>query len=313
MSDDIIINKKPVIEGIPEVRAVWLKALLSLLVYVGIYYFLFQHNIHWVLILVAVMIIHEAGHFIAMKYFNYRDVQLFFVPFLGAFVSGRPEKISQKQRVITLMAGPLPGIIIGLILFAVYRYNHDPFYFRLSLMFVLLNVFNFLPVSPLDGGQLLENLYSGTNRIIQPLFLALSAIVLFYFAVITRNYFILLIVWFIISRLRRQIRLNKIYRDLDRYNLAYNKTYDALSDEEYMDIRRVLIKHIPSLRNYNPDEISDDEEPVVNYVQQVLNGSVKNDMTLREKIIVIAIWIIFTVLPIIIYVVYVPGYRIFNI
>lgn len=306
-----ILNKKPSVEEVSETRSVWLKTLLSLILYVGIYYFFFHSNIQWVLILVVVMIIHEAGHFIAMKIFRYRDVQLFFVPFLGAFVSGRPDKVSQRQRTITLLAGPLPGIIIGIIFLLLFMSNNQMIYYRLSLMFILLNVFNLLPVSPLDGGQLLENLFSGMSRIIQPVFLTISAIALFYLAVITRNYFILLIVWLVVTRLRSSIVLNRVYTALDKSGINYHKTYDALNDEEYMTIRSYLIRYVPSLRNYNPDELSDNEEPVLNYLNKLLDDSVKNDMSFSYKIAVIVIWAIFAILPVLIYFKYASGYRIF--
>lgn len=305
------LNRKPVPEEVPEARSVWLKALLSLIVYIAIYYYFFQSNIQWILLLVVVMIIHEAGHFIAMKSFNYKDVQLFFVPFLGAFVSGRPDKISQRQRTITLFAGPIPGIVIGAVLFACFLNTNEIFYYRLSLMFVLLNVFNLLPVSPLDGGQLLENLFAGTGRIIQPVFLALSAIALFYLAVITRNYFILLIVWLIVTRLRSVIVLNKVHADMNRSGINCHKAYEALTDEEYMTIRSLLIKNVPALKNYDPDEISDNEEPIMKYMNKLLDGSVKNDMTLGNKIAVIMIWFIFVVFPVLMFIKYAPGYRMF--
>lgn len=311
VNDPVASNKKPHPEEAPEVRGVWLKAFLSLILYVGIYYFFFHSNIKWILILVVVMIIHEAGHFIAMKGFNYKDVQLFFVPFLGAFVSGRPDRISQRQRTITLLAGPLPGIVIGIVLFFLFLFNNEIIYYQLSLMFVLLNIFNLLPVSPLDGGQLLENLFSGVSRIIQPVFLAISGVALFYLAVITRNYFILLIVWLVVTRLRSIIVLNKVYTALDKSGINYRKTYEALSDEEYMLIRSCLIKYVPSLRNYDPGEISENEEPVINYMNKLLDGSVKSDMTAGYKITVIVIWVIFAVFPVLLYIKYAPGYRIF--
>ena len=307
----VILNKKPLPAEVPEAKAVWLKALLSLAVYIGIYYYFFHSNIKWILVLVVVMIIHEAGHFIAMKCFKYKDVQLFFVPFLGAFVSGRPDKISQRQRIITLLSGPLPGIVIGASLFFCFLATANIFYYQASLMFILLNVFNLLPVSPLDGGQLLENLFSGTSRIIQPVFLAISAIALFYLAVITRNYFILLIVWLVVTRLRSAIVLNKVYSDLKESAVDYRKTYEVLSDEEYMLIRSVLIKHVPSLRRYDTDEISEDEEPVIKYMNKLLDDSMQNDMTQKYKIAVIVIWIIFALFPVWMYIKYAPGYRIF--
>ena len=41
---------------------------------------------------------------------------MFFVPLFGAFVSGENDDASEQETVITLLAGPVPGIFIGLIL-----------------------------------------------------------------------------------------------------------------------------------------------------------------------------------------------------
>src|ERR1700722_15845354 len=39
--------------------------------------------------LVLTLALHELGHFAGMKFFGYRDVKMFFIPFLGAAVSGK--------------------------------------------------------------------------------------------------------------------------------------------------------------------------------------------------------------------------------
>ncbi len=78
------------------------------------------------------MLLHEAGHFFAMKVFGYRDVRMFFVPFLGAFVSGSPYTISQRQRTVTLLAGPVPGILVGIIFLILYYNTGNSFYYQLE-------------------------------------------------------------------------------------------------------------------------------------------------------------------------------------
>ena len=67
--------------------------------------------------LLIVLVIHEMGHFIAMKVFKYQNVRMLFIPLMGAFVQGKKSNYSQKQSLIVLIAGPFPGIIIGNLLF----------------------------------------------------------------------------------------------------------------------------------------------------------------------------------------------------
>lgn len=309
-NDPISGTRKPVVNESAASKGVLLKTLLSLGLYIGVYYIFFHQNLQWIFLLVAVMLFHEAGHFIAMKSFGYKDVKMFFVPFLGAFVSGEPERVSQKQRVITLLAGPIPGIFLGLILLGVFSYTQQVFYYRLSLILIMLNVFNLLPVSPLDGGQLLENLFLRSGRLLQPVFLILSAIALFYMALITRNYFILIIVWLIVVRFRTITRMNRVRSALDKDGISYDKIYAELSDDEYMAIRARLIQNIPALKDYDPNIISDDEEFAVSHMQKLLSDKAEADMSKTAKAFVIAIWIIFTVVPIFIFWEYVSAYRI---
>ncbi|MGN6492437.1 MAG: site-2 protease family protein [Agriterribacter sp.] len=291
-------RKKPVPEAPAESRNVVIKTIISLALYIGVYYFLFRQNLQWIFILVAVMLLHEAGHFIAMKLFGYRDVRMFFVPFLGAFVSGSPHTISQRQRTVTLLAGPIPGIFAGIVSLILYYSTGNNFYYQLSLMLILLNVFNLLPVIPLDGGQLLENLFFYTGRIIQSIFIVLSAVLLFYLALLTRNYFILLIVWLLIARFRSITVINRVRRALEKENISYNKTFDELSDEEYVAIRQRMIPRIKTLNEYDPEIVSDDEEDVIAWMNKILTGSMVKDMNLNEKVAVVVLWVLALIVPV---------------
>ena len=109
-----------------------------------------------------------------MKIFGYKGVNMTFVPFVGAYVSGEAINLSKRNKIIVLLAGPLPGIVIGLFLFYLYQANFNSGYFRAALPFLLLNFFNLVPISPLDGGQIFETLFFSGSRIIQLIFLYIS-------------------------------------------------------------------------------------------------------------------------------------------
>jgi stage IV sporulation protein FB len=177
-----------------------LRTFISLLIYIGIYYLLF-HDLKSILLLVVVIVIHEAGHFIAMKSYGYSNIKMLFIPLLGAFVSGQPAHIHPVKKMVVLMSGPLPGIIIGMICGMIYSHNHEYIYYQLALLFIFLNVFNLLPVSPLDGGQMLETLFFGSNKFVQTVFIGLSAIIIALMAWKTKNYALLLIDVFLVMRI----------------------------------------------------------------------------------------------------------------
>ena len=102
--------------------------------------------------LVIVMVVHELGHYAAMRAFGYRDTRMFFIPFLGAAVSGRHDDASGTQRAVVALAGPLPGIVFGML--AVWLLGPmSPFMATLVAVAIVLNFFNLLPILPFDGGH----------------------------------------------------------------------------------------------------------------------------------------------------------------
>lgn len=126
-----------------------------------------------VLILVFVILIHEAGHFLGMKLFRYTDVKMFFVPFMGAAVSGKARnEISYKKIIISLL-GPLPGIAIGIACFVLFYATRDQLMIKMATTFMLINVFNLLPIMPLDGGRVVSDLFT-KNPVVTAIFNVLS-------------------------------------------------------------------------------------------------------------------------------------------
>lgn len=105
-------------------------------------------------LLVCVLLFHELGHFLAMKHFGYQDVSMFFIPFFGAAVSGRKTDVHPWQEVMMILAGPLPGILIGVPLVLVAE-PHS-WWSEIALMLIILNVINLLPIKPLDGGRFFD-------------------------------------------------------------------------------------------------------------------------------------------------------------
>ena len=103
--------------------------------------------------IIAIILIHELGHLLAMQFFGYRDTGILFIPLLGGVATGKKEDASLTQKFWVLMLGPLPGLILGTII-ALSAFQHD--IHRFGLLTIGINLLNLFPIYPLDGGKIVD-------------------------------------------------------------------------------------------------------------------------------------------------------------
>jgi hypothetical protein len=101
---------------------------------------------------------------------------MFFIPFLGAAVSGQNRTIPGWKKAIVSLAGPLPGILLGAALGVAAMTTGTVWMRKCALFLVLINAFNLAPILPLDGGRFLHVTLFCRNRWLDILF-RLAAIV----------------------------------------------------------------------------------------------------------------------------------------
>lgn len=116
-----------------------------------------------ILFIYIALIIHEMGHYLLMKKYRYKDVKFGILPAVGAYVQGKTDVLRQKQHMKVILAGPIPGILIGCLLYAINIVKPSSIILELSEIFILLNVFNLLPIAVLDGGKFFSLLFLKTN------------------------------------------------------------------------------------------------------------------------------------------------------
>jgi Zn-dependent protease len=286
----------------PKSRAqIWLRSIGSLVLYLAIGYYFFNQNWTLVLVLTGVVVFHELGHFFAMKFFNYTDLGIFFIPLVGAYASGKKQEVSQLQSSIILMAGPIPGIVVGILiqLISPYLVNDIGQLFllhRISWILIFLNLFNLLPIYPLDGGQLLNRLFLDSSQLISRIFLLLSIGLLVWFALYggPRPYYALLIIpGFLLSRMVTDTQLDKLTKKVEAEGINLDTAYEDLSDESYWKIRNVLIRHHSALRDVPeapPYEYSNREQLIKSIIQSLLQRSIVQDISPLGKVAIILLW-----------------------
>lgn len=273
----------------------WLKTITGLLLYILVYYAIFREFRH-VLLLLVVIIFHECGHFLVMKAYGYKDVRMLFIPFLGAFVSGKSEGITPTQKSIMILAGPIPGIIVGIVLFCIYVTNPNPLLFEGTILFLLLNGFNLLPVSPLDGGQLLQTLYFENNMTVQIFFLVLSAIGVVLLAWLMHNYLLLVIVLIPILRLRTLYSWQKLRNFLLSEGIDLSPSFEDLGPERVETIRKKMLKFYGE---DNEELLTEADNQAILHLIKILFKANRATVALRTKFFFTLIWCLGLIFPLI--------------
>src|SRR2546430_9204767 len=102
---------------------------------------------------VVLLLVHEMGHVIQLRREGIEASAPMFIPFLGAVVAAKSlgENATAEARVG--LAGPVLGSLGAAALIPVYLATGDELFRALAFVGFFLNLFNLLPVVPLDRGR----------------------------------------------------------------------------------------------------------------------------------------------------------------
>lgn len=133
-------------------------------------------SIQFALALIACLMFHEYGHIRAMKYFGMKTKGIYLIPFLGGLALS-DEKINTRwQDVVISIMGPFFGLILSLIFTVLYWVTGEMFFAGLAVFNALLNLFNLLPILPLDGGHVLKSISFSMNSLLGIVLCAAAAV-----------------------------------------------------------------------------------------------------------------------------------------
>jgi Zn-dependent protease len=102
---------------------------------------------------VLLLLIHETGHVIALRHEGIPASAPMFIPFLGAVITARSLGDDAAAEARVGLAGPVLGSLGASACLLIWQLTGNTFWEALGFTGLFLNLFNLLPVVPLDGGR----------------------------------------------------------------------------------------------------------------------------------------------------------------
>ncbi len=102
---------------------------------------------------VVLLFVHETGHLIQLRREGIKASAPMFVPFLGAVISARSLGDNALAEARVGLAGPVLGSIGAAACILIWHATGNDIWRALAFTGFFLNLFNLLPVVPLDGGR----------------------------------------------------------------------------------------------------------------------------------------------------------------
>lgn len=157
---------------------------ISMVITIGIYAWTFG----WMFAVgfVALLFAHEMGHYIASKWVGVPVSGPVFIPFIGAFVRMKELPANAKIDAQIGYAGPLAGSLAAGLALLVYFAVDSKLFLALAYTGFILNLFNLIPVHPLDGGRV--------TTAISPNLWLIGIPILIYFTITSFNPILVLII-----------------------------------------------------------------------------------------------------------------------
>ena len=102
---------------------------------------------------IALLFVHEMGHALVLKQQGVRATAPLFIPFMGAFIGMKELPKNAYNEAKMALGGPVLGSLGALGCLVLWQTTGSPLFLALTYIGCWLNLFNLVPVSPLDGGR----------------------------------------------------------------------------------------------------------------------------------------------------------------
>ncbi|MFT2110415.1 site-2 protease family protein [Marinomonas sp. 2405UD68-3] len=122
-------------------------------------------SLEFAIALILCLVFHEYGHIRAMKYFGMKTKGIYLIPFIGGLALSESKINTRWQDVVIAIMGPFFGLMLSIVSLFIYWVTDIEFFAGIATFNALLNLFNLLPVLPLDGGHILKSVAFSINSV----------------------------------------------------------------------------------------------------------------------------------------------------
>lgn len=153
------------LDGIP--KSAWRRRIVQAVLLLATF-FAFTIDFSWPLAVavIGLLLFHEYGHAVAMKWSGVRVIGIFTLPFLGAVALAEDLPSDPWKHFVVAVMGPVFGavVVFSATMGTVATEGDYRFLVQFALLSAGIHIFNMLPVGILDGGRMLWSVAFSIHR-----------------------------------------------------------------------------------------------------------------------------------------------------
>jgi Zn-dependent protease len=124
---------------------------LTMLLSLGVYWSMWGWK--FALGLVLSIYVHEMGHVITLRRYGFKATAPMFIPGIGALIRLQQQVTNPREDADIGLAGPIYGLGAAAVSFGLWLATNEPIFAAIAGVGAWINLFNLLPIGPLDGGR----------------------------------------------------------------------------------------------------------------------------------------------------------------
>ena len=104
--------------------------------------------------IVVLILVHEMGHYVAARQCGLNVGAPTFIPFVGAWIDLKEQPRDVETEAYVALAGPVVGTVAAILCYVAAGDDGPRWLLAVAYAGFFLNLFNLMPLSPLDGGRI---------------------------------------------------------------------------------------------------------------------------------------------------------------